>query len=141
MRHHLWALLLVGSLAACNSGSDSSAPASTTGPSAPPAPTQVYTPTSTGAATDVELQLSWQPNPDAIAGYRVYFGTTAENATTELSNLAIGSRALDARAPSVTYNAGRDLGLDPGERACFRLRAYDGEGTLSSWSQTTCTTI
>lgn len=141
MRHFFWASLLAGSLAACSGGSDSGTSDSTGGQPATGEPSQVYTPAEPGAATDVVLQLSWQPNTDPIAGYRVYFGTTPESATNQLSDFATANRSLNAQAPSASYNAGRDLGLDPGEQACFRLRAYNSEGALSDWSQPACTTV
>lgn len=139
MRQFIWVPLLVGSLAACSDGSGPGTSASDA--PAPGSPAQVYTPPEPGTATDVVLQLSWQPNPDPVAGYRVYFGTTADDATAQLTDIAIANRALNSQAPSVTYNAGRDLGLDPGSQACFRLRAYNSEGVLSGWSQPACTSI
>ncbi|BAU48115.1 hypothetical protein SVA_1553 [Sulfurifustis variabilis] len=139
MRHIFWVPLLVASMTACSGGSgqDSSAP---TGDQ-PGSPSQVYTPPAPGSATDVVLQLTWQPNSDPVAGYRVYFGTTPEGATAQLSDLAVANRALNSQAPSVSYNAGNDLGLDPGSQACFRLRAYNSEGVMSDWSQPACATI
>lgn len=141
MRPLLWVSLLAGSLTAC-SGDWSLDPVNLKGDDpATGAASQVYTPLAPGAATDVVIQLSWQPNADPVAGYRVYFGTSESNATNMLSDISTANRALNSQAPSVTYNAGRDLGLDPGNQACFRLRAYNSTGTLSAWSQADCTTI
>lgn len=141
MRHFFW-VSLIGSLSACSGGLDlGSLWPSTTEQSASGSFAQGYTPPKPGAATDVVLQLSWESNPDPVAGYRVYFGTTAGGATTHLSDLTIASRALNSQAPSVTYNAGRDLGLDPGSQACFRLRAFNSEGVLSDWSHSACISL
>lgn len=141
MRHLLWVALSAGALAACTDGSNLDTSGLTGNPSVSGSPSQVYTPPEPGTATDVVLQLSWQPNTDPVAGYRVYFGATADSATNQLSDLATANRALSSQAPSVTYNAGRDLGLNPGSQACFRLRAYNADGVLSDWSQPTCAAI
>lgn len=149
MRHFLWVSLLAVSLAACTSEGGDEPHSSDSPPSASPAPGSptepvdggsldpVHEPSQPGAATDVELTLSWQPSADPVAGYRVYFGPT-DDATTPLSEI----RAEDLpAAPAVTYNAGTQLGLNHGDRVCFRVRAYDDDGALSNWSQPTCTTI
>lgn len=87
------------------------------------------------------LQLAWQPNRDEVAGYRVYYGPTADDATTQASDLPLASRYLNAQAPAVVYNAQRDLGLIAGQDVCFRLRAYNAQGRLSAWSTPVCTTV
>lgn len=140
MRRVLWVSLFAGSLAACSGDWNLDSDLKGAQPVAGSA-SQVYAPLAPGAATDVVLQLSWQPNADPVAGYRVYFGTSESSATNMLSDISTANRALNSQAPSVTYNAGRDLGLDPGSEACFRLRAYNSTGTLSEWSQAACTTI
>jgi hypothetical protein len=141
MKHVFLVSLLAGSLAACSSGSEQGSSLPSADQSTATSPSHTYTPPEPGTAKDVVLQLSWQPNTDAVAGYRVYFGTTADGATTQLSDLATSIGALTTQAPSVSYNAGNDLGLNPGSQACFRLRAYNSSGALSDWSQSACTTI
>lgn len=85
------------------------------------------------------LQLAWQPNNDGVvAGYRVYFGPTGDEATTQASDLALNTMYFDAQAPAIVYNAQRDLGLVAGQNVCFRLRAYNDQGALSAWSAPVC---
>lgn len=88
------------------------------------------------------LQLAWQPNNDGVAvGYRVYYGPTGDAATTQASDIALTAEGFNALAPSVVYNAQRDLGLTTGQDVCFRLRAYNSQGTLSGWSAPVCASI
>lgn len=88
------------------------------------------------------LQLAWQPNNDGVvAGYRVYYGPTGEDATNQASDLALDSAYFNAQAPAVVYNAQRDLGLVAGQQVCFRLRAYNNQGALSPWSAPVCGTV
>lgn len=107
------------------------------------------TPTSSGVSTQAPLppvgpgesllQLAWQPNDDGVvAGYRVYFGPTGNEATTQASDLALNTMYFDAQAPAIVYNAQRDLGLVAGQNVCFRLRAYNNQGALSAWSAPVC---
>lgn len=85
------------------------------------------------------LQLAWQPNNDGVvAGYRVYYGATGDEATNQASDLALNSTNFNPQAPVVFYNAQRDLGLVAGQNVCFRLRAYNNQGTLSPWSAPVC---
>lgn len=87
------------------------------------------------------MQLVWAPNTDSVAGYRVYYGATAEQATRQASDLAVTATNFNAQTPNVIYNAQRDLGLAAGNNVCFRLRAYDQSGALSDWSAPACATI
>jgi len=90
---------------------------------------------------DVMVQLKWQANPDPIAGYMVYYGPSGDQATVQVSDLSAASAGFDPKAPSVAYSVRRDLGLQPGNNVCFRLRAYNSQQTLSPWSAAACTTI
>ena len=100
--------------------------------------TQTRAPDQSG---DVLLTLSWTPNPDAVAGYIVYYGATGDQATTQASDLSGTSNGFNAQAPMVTYNARQDLRLSANDTVCFRLRAYNSARALSGWSDATCTTI
>lgn len=85
------------------------------------------------------LQLAWQPNNDGVVtGYRVYFGPTADEATTQASDLGPNTINFNAQAPAIVYNAQRDLGLIAGQNVCFRVRAYNDQGALSAWSAPVC---
>lgn len=148
-----WMLVAVASgisLAACTGGAEESlgsgSPVSAA-PASPPAsdPTQPSDPTSPpasgSAATDTVVALTWQPNTDPIAGYIVYYGPTAAAATTLAVQLSLAGDPFSGQAPNVSFNAGRDLGLNYGDSVCFRLRAYNTANVLSGWSDAACGTI
>jgi hypothetical protein len=88
------------------------------------------------------LLLSWDPNPatDGVAGYIVYAGSSAVNATQQVTDLSVSSGVIDPNAPAVSFNAGFDLGLNLGAQVCFRLKAYNTAG-LSDYSVAACATI
>ncbi|HEC19338.1 MAG TPA: hypothetical protein ENI97_08335 [Gammaproteobacteria bacterium] len=90
----------------------------------------------------VNLKYSWNPNPasDAIIGYRVYTGPTLATATTEIANPVVGSSGFNAAAPSVSFDAWNDLGLNKGDTVCFQLKAYNAVGT-SGYSTGICDVI
>ena len=88
--------------------------------------------------TSQSLIVAWQPAPEPVAGYIVYYGSTADTATVLLSDLPAGS--YDPAAPSVSYDPARDLGVSSGSPVCFRIFAYDATRTLSSTSQLECLT-
>ena len=127
-------LILVGtvSVTACSGGGAGSSPASSSSDVNAQAP---LPPVGPGESL---LQLAWQPNDAAVAGYRVYFGPTSEEATTQASDLGPNTMGFNAQAPAVIYNAQRDLGLIAGQIVCFRLRAYNDQGALSAWSTPVC---
>ncbi len=93
-----------------------------------------------GTVTDVELLLSWLPNPDEIFGYIVYYGPAADATVAVASVLSITDDDFDPQAPSVAYNAAFDLALNEGDRVCFRLRAYNQVGQ-SDFSSPACVGI
>lgn len=90
---------------------------------------------------DVFINLRWQPNADAVAGYIVYYGPSGSEATVQASNLSAATAGFDVQSPTVTYNTRSDLGLKPGSSICFRLRAYNSQQALSPWSAPACTAI
>ena len=154
----LWLLVSVACgalLSACSGGTMeesprsgspvTSAPVSPSGPESDtahdPAPAP-GTPTnpSTGAATDTTISLSWQPNTDPIKGYLVYYGPTEQAVATLAVQMSLASNTFDIQTPGITFNAGRDLGLQHGDSVCFRLRAYNDAG-MSDWSPAACGSI
>lgn len=123
-------------LASCSGGGSNAGTSSTAAPVGAQAP---LPPAGPGESL---LQLAWQPNTDGVvAGYRVYYGPTANEATTQASDLSLTAANFNAQAPAVVYNAQRDLGLVAGQDVCFRLRAYNDQGTLSAWSTPVCASI
>ncbi len=90
-----------------------------------------------GTVTDVELFLSWLPNPDEIFGYIVYYGPAADATVAVASVLSVTDDDFDPQTPSVAYNAAFDLALNKGDRVCFRHRAYNNVGE-SGFSGAAC---
>ena len=79
----------------------------------------------------IVIRLSWLPNPDEVAGYKIYFGPT-EHETDILVN--------DTPMTEVLLGVVTDLNLSPGDHACFRIKAYNlNEDSL--FSPPVCTTI
>jgi hypothetical protein len=85
------------------------------------------------------LQVTWQPLGDSVSGYLVYFGRTTESANVLVSDLSTDAGPFDPSAPAVTYDAARELGLYPGDTACFRIHAYDVAHVLLDQSTFVCT--
>lgn len=87
--------------------------------------------------SDVLLTLTWNPNPDEVLGYAVYFGPSAEYAVQLASELPLASGLLNPESPRVQYYLGGDLGLAQGDSVCFRLKAYNEDG-YSAYSPAAC---
>jgi hypothetical protein len=122
-----------GLLAACSGDTSSTAP-DTNSPA-------VLSSNAGNGATQATIRINWQPNTDPVAGYVVYYGPTPDTATTTAAELPVTNTAFNAVAPSVSFNAGQDLGLRDGQSVCFRLRAYNSSNTLSDWSAPACGVI
>ena len=92
-------------------------------------------------SNEISLTLLWDPNPESehVSGYLVFFGTTVDTPQL-ISTLHIGSGEIDARAPSVSYEASKQLGLRPGDTACFRVKAFN-EAAESDFSNPACKTL
>lgn len=84
--------------------------------------------TSTSPGSDKMLALAWYSNPGDILGYIVYYGSSPEAATVIAS---------ETSGTSVVYSTKLDLGLDPGDSVCFRLKAFNFAG-LSDFSGAAC---
>lgn len=96
--------------------------------------------TCSGCAAGVRLVYSWDPTPDPVAGYRVYYGASLSAASQLLSDISVGTPTFTARTPSVVYDAWNDLQLQKGDPICFRVKAYNSAGS-SEFSTGTCGTI
>lgn len=88
----------------------------------------------------VVLTLSWKPNPGSVDGYIVYFGPSANAVTNETTDIKAFAGSFDPATPLIQYDSWYDLGLEPGDQACFKLRAYNAGG-LSNWSSPVCSVI
>ena len=99
----------------------------------------VVTVTCAQCAAGTTLGLSWDPNPesDKVLGYRVYRGNTADDANTQVADLATSAASFNASAPSIKFDAWNDLGLEKGHKICLRLKAYNSVGP-SDFSQPAC---
>ena len=51
------------------------------------------------------LHLAWNPNPGAIDGYIIYFGPSADTASTQVSEISLTAPGFDPLAPAVKYAA------------------------------------
>lgn len=70
------------------------------------------------------IVLSWNPSvTGSNAGYRVYFGSDANNVNTLAYDLS-SNTGLDPNAPSVQFSPQDDLQLADGDTVCFRISAY-----------------
>lgn len=76
------------------------------------------------------LTLSWRPSTGFIDGYMIFHGPTPESAT------ALLAITLET---TVHYDPTLDLGLNTGDASCFRIKAYNAEGT-SDFSDAVCFT-
>jgi hypothetical protein len=92
----------------------------------------------TSCAYGVTLILSWDPNPqqEAVTGYKVFFDQSAA-ADSEIANIPVTANGFDPTAPSIQYDVGADLDLRYGDKACFRVKAYNDLGE-SDFSQAAC---
>ncbi len=86
------------------------------------------------------LLLTWAPNLDPIGGYITYFGQSADTANAQLSVIPLTAFGFDPQAPGIAYDVTADLGLSPGDMACFRLKAYNAAGS-SGLSGAACVII
>jgi hypothetical protein len=93
----------------------------------------------TANAAIAPVNVAWQPAPDPVAGYVIYYGPTPDTASVLLSDLSTGS--YDPAAPSASYDPARDLGMSSGGSVCFNIFAYDTARALSSSPQLVCTTV
>jgi hypothetical protein len=67
----------------------------------------------------------------------VYYGRTADQ--TKMRQLFV-PLMLDLKAPAVRFDVLRDLVVLPGQRVCFRVKAYDNV-SKSAFSDVVCATI
>ncbi len=84
-----------------------------------------------GVTDPIVLALNWLPSPGDIDGYLVHSGPTPETADVLLT---------ETPSTSIVYDASKDLGLKPGDTACFRIKAFNVYGT-SDFSGAACFAI
>ena len=87
------------------------------------------------------VTLTWRANSEPVVGYRVYFGTSSASSTLiELAQFRTSDSSFPADSPRAEFRSYEDLGLSPGDQACFRLRAYDKSG-VSGFGEAVCVKI
>ncbi len=91
------------------------------------------------SCTSRSVSMTWSANTDTVLGYKVYFGPSG-NASTLLADVPLGTTGFDPNAPSVQYDSATDLGAQPGDTVCFRVKAYNSAGA-SAFSSESCSTI
>jgi hypothetical protein len=92
---------------------------------------------STQYVANTVITLTWKPSPGAVDGYIVYFGPSANAVSVETTVIRAFAGSFDPDAPLIHYDSWFDLGLEPGDQACFKVRAYNADG-ISDWSAPVC---
>jgi len=94
-----------------------------------------------GSGGSHSIHVAWQPHPDpSVTGYVIYYGPNIAEANTVASNQPIDSLGFNPQAPSVSFEPVANLGLQPGDTVCFRLKAYNPDGE-SGFSSGSCTKV
>jgi hypothetical protein len=91
----------------------------------------------------VTIRLAWdQAEPERVTGYRLFMGETDVAEDMQLADefLVAEQPGFDILAPLVEYDTKDDLGLEMGEHACFRLKAFN-DTQESDFSNAACTTV
>jgi hypothetical protein len=86
------------------------------------------------------VTVFWRPNPGTVDGYIVYFGPSVNAVNEETSDIKAFAGNFDPSSPLIQYDSWFDLGLAPGDQACFKVRAYNADG-ISDWSAPACSLI
>lgn len=93
-----------------------------------------------GGSKPRKLTLQWIPSPGRVSGYLVFYGSAPSMASAQISDIPVNMPGFNPQAPSMQYDAWRDLNARPGDNVCFRVRAYDSTG-LSAWSAPVCSGV
>jgi hypothetical protein len=93
-----------------------------------------------GSDPSTSVELTWKANPTPVNGYRVYYGVSPNSIVIELADFSTNDPSFPAGAPKAEFDPYDDLGLNPGDQACFRLRAYDSTG-VSGYTQGVCVKV
>ena len=73
---------------------------------------------------DKIINLSWNPSVTGKdAGYLIYYGNHEDTANRLVFDLSTFT-GLNQQSPSVQLSVKHDLGLETGDRVCFRISAY-----------------
>ena len=77
------------------------------------------------------MTLQWNQGSQTVKGFRVYQGPSKTKATKEV---------FDVPVNWVTFDPTQTLGAKPGQRMCFRVKAYNDAG-VSGYSSGVCATL
>lgn len=86
------------------------------------------------------IGLSWQPNPSAVDGYSVYYGSSEDAVDRHFTDYSVAAGAINPSDPYIEIAAYYDLGLRDGDEVCLSIQAYNSQGT-SGFSIPVCTVI
>lgn len=86
------------------------------------------------------LVLNWQPNTEAVTGYKIYYGPDSNTVMTLASDIKLQSGIISSSTPSIEYLVTTDLGFYPGENICFKIQAYS-DNAESPLTDPVCGTI
>lgn len=87
--------------------------------------------TCTSCAQTADVTVRWKKGSSVVRGYNVYFGSSSKNATQQIADVTTNSATIDAVA---------DLGLNKGDKACFRVKSYSNVAE-SDYSSAVCGTL
>lgn len=77
------------------------------------------------------ILLSWNPSSGNIVGYIVNFGASSDDVTAQFKDIPVTAANFDPQAPSLEIDPVAELGLQPGDNACFSVSAYNMDGVSS----------
>lgn len=79
-----------------------------------------------------DINLEWDASPDAVAGYKIYYGDVCEPPLS-------GASAVQGVSPvDVGDTLAATMTLPYGQEYCFRATAYDAAGYESALSNCVC---
>ncbi len=87
-----------------------------------------------------KIKLSWNANADSVQGYIVYHSPTANTAFQKYISVDLEMNNVNPDAPMIELDPVAELGYQPGDPICFKVRAYDSDG-ISGWPLPVCGNI
>jgi len=90
-------------------------------------------------ANNIDLVLTWDANPaeENVTGYKIYYRKSNSSSVnfSFAKDVSVSSSGFNPSAPSVTFNAGTDLGLLKTDTVCFSVAAYNLGGTSDALNE------
>ncbi len=93
-------------------------------------------------ANDIDVSLTWDANSasENVNGYNILYRLSTDASNKLLADVPVSQTGFDATNPSVSFNAGADIGLVYGDNVCFSVQAYNYVGTSAATTEA-CTDI